>query len=376
MKQKATPLMKQYRQIKDKYPDTVLFYRLGDFFETFEDDAVITAKVCGITLTKRNNGGAGEMPLAGFPHHQIDNYLPKMVRAGYRVAVCDQLEDPKQSRGIVKRGVTEVVTPGVALYDKLLDTKTNNYVASVFIHTGKSGFKTAGISACDVSTGEFFTSQISIKNLIETVENIAPSEIIINKQQKYEVEELLSDLSLKISYTKLDAWIFEDDFAEEILLRHFKTQSLKGYGLEKFDVAKIAAGAVLHYISETQKGKLAHIRDISFYNPSEYMLLDYATRRNLEITYSINEENQNGTLISILDKTITAQGGRLFKKWITRPLNDLGKINNRLNAVDYFFNNNDERELIRNIFSGIGDLERLISKNFNRQSQSERLCFS
>ncbi len=362
MKQKETPLMRQYNTIKKKYPDTVLFYRLGDFFETFGDDAVITAKVCGITLTKRNNGAGGDMPLAGFPHHQIDNYLPKMVRAGYRVAVCDQLEDPKQSRGIVKRGVTEVVTPGVALYDKLLDTKTNNYAASVYIHTEKSGFKIVGVSACDISTGEFFTSQISINNLVETLENIAPSEIIINKKQKNEVEELLEKLSLKISYTKLEEWIFENDFADELLLRHFQTQSLKGFGLEKLDVAKIASGAVLHYISETQKGKLSHIRNISVHNPGEYMSLDFSTRRNLEITYSINEENQNGTLISILDKTVTSQGGRMFKKWITRPLRNLEIINNRLSAVDYFFSNDEKRELIRKIFSGVGDLERLISK--------------
>lgn len=362
MSKKETPLMRQYNQIKNKYPDTILFYRLGDFFETFGDDAVTTAKVCGITLTKRNNGAAGEMPLAGFPHHQIDSYLPKMVRAGYRVAVCDQLEDPKQARGIVKRGVTEVVTPGVALYDKLLDNKTNNYVASVYIHTEKSGFKIAGVAACDVSTGEFFTSQINVNNIVETLENLAPAEVIINKRQKEEVADLLEKLSLDVSYTRLEEWIFDSDFADEILLRHFQTQSLKGYGIEKLDIAKISAGAVLHYISETQKGQLPHIKNLSLYNPGEFMSLDYATRRNLEITYSINEDNKNGTLIAILDKTVTSQGGRLFKKWITRPLRDLDKIKNRLNAVTWFYNQQEERELIRKIFTGIGDLERLISK--------------
>lgn len=362
MKSKETPLMKQYKKIKEKYPETILLYRLGDFFETFEDDAIVTAKVCGITLTKRNNGAAGEMPLAGFPHHQIDSYLPKLVRAGYRVAVCDQLEDPKQSRGIVKRGVTEVVTPGVALYDKLLDNKTNNYVASIIIHTEKSGFKSVGIAACDISTGEFFTSHININQLIETLENLNPTELIINKTQVNEIEDIIDNLSLKIHLTKLEEWIFDYDFANELLLRQFQTKSLKGFGIEKFDNAIIASGAVLHYISETQKGNLSHIKNISMHNPGEYMALDFATRKNLEITYSMNEDNPNGTLISILDKTKTAAGGRLFKKWITRPLKDIDKINARLNSVNYLYENDNIRENLRNIFSSIGDLERLISK--------------
>ncbi len=360
MKENQTPLMRQYNQIKEKYPETVLLYRLGDFFETFGDDAVITAKVCGITLTKRNNG-TGDMPLAGFPHHQLDAYLPKLVRGGYRVAVCEQLEDPKAARGIVKRGVVEVVTPGVALYDKLLDTKSNNYVAVIFLKTEKNGFINVGISACDISTGEFLTTEIPAKNLIDTLNTLVPAEIIVSKSQKNEISELLSNLSFKPAITKLEEWIFEYSFTREHLLKHFKTHNLKGFGIEDNILSTIACGALLNYISETQKGRLEQIRSLSIYDTSEFMTLDYSTRRNLEILYSMND-NQNGTLISILDKTCTASGGRLFKKWISLPLKNLNLVHQRLSAVKSIFDDNESRELIRNLLSQIGDIERLISK--------------
>ncbi len=360
MKESQTPLMKQYNQIKEKYPETVLLYRLGDFFETFGDDAVITAKVCGITLTKRNNG-AGDMPLAGFPHHQLDAYLPKLVRGGYRVAVCEQLEDPKAARGIVKRGVVEVVTPGVALYDKLLDTKSNNYVAVIFLKTEKNGFVNAGFSACDISTGEFLASEIPANKIIDTLNALVPAEIIVSKSQKNEIADLLSTLSFKPAITKLEEWIFDYSFTREHLLKHFKTHNLKGFGIEEQILATITSGALLNYISETQRGRLEQIKSISIYDTAEFMTLDYATRRNLEILYSMND-NQNGTLISILDKTSTASGGRLFKKWISLPLKNLESIHQRLNAVKSIYDDNDSRELLRNLLSQIGDIERLISK--------------
>jgi len=360
MADKTTPLMKQYGQIKSKFPDTILLFRLGDFFETFNDDAVTTSKVCGITLTKRNNGAAGDCPLAGFPHHQLDAYLPKLVKAGYRVAVCDQLEDPKASRGIVRRGVTEVVTPGVALYDKLLETKKNNYVASVFLKPEK-GETHAGLSFLDISTAEYFVCEMNSEKLIETLETLLPRELIISKNQKNELSELFQKLSFKPLITKLEPWIFEIEFCKESLLGHFKTQGLKGFGIENYTAGLSAAGAVLHYINETQAGQTQHIKSIGIYQYSDYMSLDYATKRNLEITFSMSDSKE-GTLISILDKTQTAMGGRLFKQWLIHPLKNLKPINMRLTIVEAFIANPTQHQLLRQEFSEIGDLERLISK--------------
>ena len=363
MKEKqTTPLMKQYTQIKNKYPETILLFRLGDFFETFEDDAVITAKVCGITLTKRNNGGAGDMPLAGFPHHQLDVYLPKLVKAGYRVAVCEQLEDPKSAKGIVKRGVVEVVTPGVALYDKLLDIKVNNYLVTINVKRHVSGFHDAGAAVLDVSTGEFFAFETTLKQLNEVLEGFAPAEIVINKEHKYEIENVVKKLSFNPSVTKLEDWIFEEDFGRDLLLRHFNTKNLKGFGIEEMTLGLGAAGAALHYVSETQKGSLPHIKKISRYNALDYMTLDAATRRNLEITFSFAGDGKEGTLISILDKTVTAMGGRLFKKWITRPLKKLDSIKARLEAVRALIDHHQDRLYLIQRLKEMNDLERLISK--------------
>lgn len=359
---KDTPLMRQYHQIKSKHPDTILLFRLGDFFETFEDDAILTAKVCGLTLTKRNNGEAENTPLAGFPHHQLDNYLPKLVRAGYRVAVCEQLEDPKQARGIVRRDVVEVVTPGVAFNDKLLDTKRNNYVAAIAIAQDRSGTIHTGLSCADVSTGEYFTMELPSAELGATLEALQPAEVIINKKHQPVVEQLLSKLAFRPAITRLEDWIFEDRFSRDNLLRHFGTASLKGFGIEAMTLGIIAAGVVLHYISETQKGSLPHIRRISAFNPSEHMALDFATRRNLEITFSMHDASHEGTLIAILDKTKTAMGGRLFKKWITRPLRRLRPIELRQSAVRTLVENNDLRLFLQHELSHVGDIERLMSK--------------
>ncbi len=359
---KQTPLMRQYTQIKAKYPDTVLFFRMGDFFETFNEDAEITAQVCNIALTKRNNGAAGDMPLAGFPHHQLDAYLPKLVRAGYRVAVCEQLEDPKFAKGIVKRDVIEVVTPGAALYEKLLENKKNNYIASVYVAPSVKDRLKAGLAFADISTGEFFTSEVDFREMLQVLETLNPSEILISKEQKHELLPEVGKLSYQVAVTKLEPWIFDIEFGKEAVLGHFKTKSLKGFGIEDYTLGLAAAGAILNYINETQKTQLSHIKNIYAYNSSDFMFLDYATRRNLEITFSNNENTKEGSLIAILDKTCTPMGGRLLKKWIAQPLTNTGRIRSRLEAVRVLKDGTDGRASLRNLLNNFGDLERIIQK--------------
>ncbi|MBN1302308.1 MAG: DNA mismatch repair protein MutS [Melioribacteraceae bacterium] len=352
-----TPLMTQYYKIKEKHPDTILLFRVGDFFETFEEDARTASKVLGITLTKRANGKAQNVALAGFPHHAIDSYLPKLVRAGFRVAVCEQVENPKFAKGIVKREVVEVVTPGVAMSDRLLDHKKNNYVLSVYLHDA-----VAGISFSDVSTGEFFCYEIPEKQFKAQLEHISPAEVLVSKRQKNVLEPVINSLGSNIRITKIDDWIFSAEFAKDILLEQLQTKTLKGFGIDKLEDGIIAAGAVLHYLKETQKANLTHINKISNYNPSEYMMLDLSTKRNLEITYTIQEGTREGSLISILDKTETAMGGRLLKKWISAPLRKLEPIQQRQECVEQFVKNTNLRKNIVKELNEIGDLERLISK--------------
>ncbi len=360
-----TPLMKQYRQIKQKYPETLLLFRMGDFFETFEEDALTASKVLGITLTKRANGKASDVPLAGFPHHALDNYLPKLVKAGLRVAVCEQLEDPKLAKGIVKRDVIEVVTPGATFSEKLLDHKSNNFLASVYINGDVCGF-----AFCDVSTGEFATSEVHIKQLLEQLEIISPSEILVSKRDKdktfkaigYDPGAEFNNDKKKFVVTKIDEWVFNDDYAFELLTNQFNTKSLKGFGIENMREGIIAAGCILNYLNETQKTNLEHIKKIYNYDYTDYIILDPSTKRNLEITSSIAEGGREGTLISILDKTETAMGGRLLKKWVSRPLKKLEQIEKRLEAVDDLFQNRKEREALLEDLKSIADLERLLSK--------------
>jgi len=360
-----TPLMRQYRKIKEKYPDTILLFRMGDFFETFEDDAVTTSKVLGITLTKRSNGAASEVPLAGFPHHALDNYLPKLVKAGYRVAVCEQLEDPKYAKGIVKRDVIEVVTPGATFSEKLLDHKSNNFLAAVYIKDDVCGF-----SFCDVSTGEFAASEIHIRNLAEQIDMINPSEILISKREKEKVfkelnhdpDAAFNDQKGKFFFTKVDDWVFNLDYAKEVLTNHFGTHSLKGFGIDEMKEGIIAAGCIMNYLNETQKNNLPHIKKIYHYDFTDYIILDPSTKRNLEITSSISEGGREGTLISILDRSQTAMGGRLLKKWISRPLKKIEQIEKRLNAVKDFFDNRSGRRKITEDLKSVADLERLLSK--------------
>ncbi len=353
----ATPLMSQYHKIKLDNPDTILLFRVGDFFETFDEDAKIASKVLGITLTKRANGQADNVPLAGFPHHAIDTYLPKLVRAGYRVAICEQMENPKLAKGIVKREVVEVVTPGVTLSDKLLDHKNNNYLAAIFILSD-----IVGISFSDISTGEFFTYEVPISEISQQIGLINPAEILISKKQRPIIEPIINKLNIKARITKLDDWLFTIDFTRELLLNHFETKTLKGFGIEYFESGIIAAGAVLNYLRETQKTSLSHITKIAKYNPSDFMLLDSSTKRNLEITYTMQEGNREGSLFGILDKTETPMGARMLKRWISAPLKRLDLILKRQEAVNELFFQNKMRKNLREEIKEIGDLERLVSK--------------
>lgn len=361
MKEKQTPLVRQYNQIKERYPDTILLFRLGDFYETFNEDAQITARVCGIALTKRNNGAGGDMPLAGFPYHQLDNYLPKLVRAGYRVAVCEQLEDPKLARGIVKRDVVEVVTPGVALYEKILDANKNNYVAAIYLSQNKQRNNTVGFAAIDISTGDFVATEIPLSQVSDLLEGIVPAELLLQKSQVIYFQDLIEKLSFKPSITKIEDWFFDFEFAEKTLIDTFQTKTLKGFGINELIDGIIACGAVLHYVKITQNSNLSHLKGVRRFNPTNYMLLDASTRRNLEITYSFSG-SQDGALIKVLDKTVTAVGSRLLKRWITYPLKNLELINRRLDAVEELFEKFETTKLLRQNLSRVSDLERLSAR--------------
>lgn len=357
----STPLMKQYAQVKAKYPDTILLFRMGDFFETFEGDAKITSKVLGITLTKRGNGAAGEIPLAGFPHHALESYMPKLLRAGYRVAVCEQLEDPKFAKGIVKRDVVEVVTPGVAFSDKVLDLKQNNYLAAISLPSAvATGMDTVGFAFVDVTTAEFNVSEFPLKQLAEQIAVVAPSEILVQKRDLASLQELLKE-NYKGIFTKVEDWIFNFDYGYEQLVSQFNTQSLKGFGVEEMKQGVVAAGAVMHYLQETQKANLHHIKSIRRHDVGEYIILDPSTKRNLEITSSIAGSTE-GTLFSVLDKTQTPMGGRMLKRWINQPLNRLEAIRQRLGAVEELVQKSEIRGQTSEVLARIGDLERLNTK--------------
>lgn len=350
-KEKETPLMKQYNAIKGKHPDALLLFRVGDFYETFGEDAIKAANVLGITLTARNNGGS-KIELAGFPYHSLNTYLPKLVRAGMRVAICDQLEAPSKEKKIVKRGVTELVTPGVALNDQILDHKTNNFLAAV--HFDKKG---AGVSFLDVSTGEFLVAQGSVEYIDKLLHGFKPTEVLFQRNKKKQFVENFGDQFYTFC---LDDWAFTEDFGKETLEKHFQTASLKGFGIEQLSYAISAAGAVLHYLSDTQHDKTQHITGLSRIEEDKYVWLDRFTIRNLELIYSPNKNAK--TLIDVLDHTISPMGARLLKRWIALPLKDIQPINERLGVVNNFVNQQElAEELSKNIHQ-VGDLERLISK--------------
>lgn len=365
MREKETPLMRQYRQIKEKHPDTILLFRLGDFYETFGDDAVATAKACGITLTKRNNGGSSETPLAGFPHHQLDSYLPKLVRAGHRVAVCEQLEDPKQAKGIVRRDVVEVVTPGVVLYDKLLESQKHTFVAAV---TAKGG-----LAICDVSTGTFSAGLIPLHRLGSLLESLQPAELLVDKEDKDFWEPLVEKLSERPALTRLEHWMFDAEFTNTELLRQFKTQNLKGFGFETHSDAVTAAGVVLTYVGQTQKSAMAQISSLRRLDVDDTMILDTQTRRNLEIHSSMSGNSRAGALVGILDHTKTPMGARLLRWWLQAPLLDVDAIGWRHSAVRTFVDDSVLRSSVRDILARIGDLERLVTKVVTRRANPRDL---
>jgi DNA mismatch repair protein MutS len=371
MSQKTTPLMRQYGQIKAKHPDTILLFRLGDFYETFGDDAIATAKACGITLTKRNNGGDAETPLAGFPHHQLDTYLPRLVRAGHRVAVCEQLEDPKLAKGIVRRDVVEVVTPGVVLYDKLLDHTRNTWVAAVAAPAGKSDV--AGLAYADVSTGMFVAGDVPFVMLRSILESLAPAEVLVNKDHRAQLQTLLDSLPVPPAICGIDPWHYDAEFTSTALLRHFGTTTLKGYGLDAASAGAVAAGVVLHYISQTQRTALSQITTLRRFRHDETMLLDAATRRNLEILSS-NSEGGQGALVNVVDDTVTPMGARLLRSWLQAPLVSAARIEKRLRVVRGFVHQPSVLSDVRDSLAGIGDLERLITKVVLNRATSRDLA--
>jgi DNA mismatch repair protein MutS len=349
---KVTPLMKQYNAIKEKYPDAMLLFRVGDFYETFGEDAKKAAGVLGIILTKRGAGSETETALAGFPYHSLNTYLPKLVKAGMRVAICDQLENPKMTKTIVKRGVTELITPGVSLNDEVLQSKSNNFLAAV--HFGK---RLLGVSFLDVSTGEYLLAQGNEEYIDKLLQNFSPSEVLVQKQFKQRFKELFDD---RFYTFFLDDWVFQKEYGVETLHNHFGVNSLQGFGVQEMPEGIVAAGAVLYYLSETQHNKLQHIQNISRIAEDKYVWMDRFTVRNLELYHSTSHNAV--TLLNVIDKTISPMGGRLLKRWLALPLKSAEKIHYRHELVKYCIENDDFLETIQYQLQQISDIERLISK--------------
>ena len=349
---KITPLMKQYNDIKLKYPNTMLLFRVGDFYETFGEDAVVASKVLGIVLTKRGAGSTSETELAGFPHHSIENYLPKLVKAGHRVAICDQLEDPKLTKKIVKRGVTEIVTPGIAMNDGVLDQKKNNYLASIYFE--KNQF---GISFLDVSTGDFYISQGDFKLIDQLISNFSPNEILVSKPSKNKLKELIGN---SYNVYPLDDWVFDSSYSKSKLLNHFKTKSLKGFGVDDIKLGIIAAGSVIHYLDDTEHNNLSHISNLQRIFPDSYVWMDKFTMKNLEL---FNSNSSNGfNLSETIDDTITSMGSRRLKNWIAFPLVEKKDIKKRQEIVSSIMKDNDVSDQLDINLNNISDIERLMSK--------------
>ncbi|MDD2961210.1 MAG: DNA mismatch repair protein MutS [Muribaculaceae bacterium] len=347
-----TPLMKQYIEMKAKHPDAILLFRVGDFYETFSDDAITASEILGITLTRRANGAAQYVELAGFPHHALDTYLPKLVRAGKRVAICEQLEDPKLTKKLVKRGITELVTPGVSINDNILNHRENNFLAAV--HFAKN---ICGVAFLDISTGEFLTAEGTTDYVDKLLGNFSPKEVLIERGKRALFD---STFTAKYLAFELDDWIFTDEAANDRLLRHFETRNLKGFGVHQLKNAIIASGAILHYLDITQHKQISHITNLSRIEEERYVRLDKFTVRNLELLDSMCEDGKS--LLTVIDRTLSPMGARLLKRWVIFPLKDVKLINNRLDVVEYFFRDVDSREALKEQLEIIGDLERLISK--------------
>jgi DNA mismatch repair protein MutS len=348
-----TPLMQQHKAIKQKYPDAVLLFRVGDFYETFGQDAVVASQVLGITLTKRNNGAAASSDLAGFPHHALDAYLHKLVKAGYRVAICDQLEDPKLAKGIVKRGVTEMVTPGTATNDKILEHSSNNFLAGIHFAENDQ----YGLAFLDISTGEFFVAEGDREYADKLLQSFKPAEVVFQRHQQKKFKEYFG---AKIYIYTLDEWIFDQAYAEDILLKHFQTHSMKGFGVDGLNKGLIAAGAILHYLRETEHPNLQHITAIQRIDRDDFLWMDRFTIRNLELVTRNSEAGH--TLLDVLDNTVSPMGARLLKRWLVFPLKDIHKINERLDLVEFFILQTDLRNKITHSIKQCGDIERLVSK--------------
>lgn len=347
-----TPLMKQYLEMKRRHPDAVLLFRVGDFYETFSDDAITASEILGITLTRRANGTAQEVELAGFPHHALDTYLPKLVRAGKRVAICEQLEDPKLTKKLVKRGITELVTPGVSINDNILENRENNFLAAV--HFGKDA---VGVAFLDISTGEFLTAQGTADYIGKLLNNFSPKEVLVEREKKRSLEDIFAGKYLAM---ELDDWIFTLQSATDRLLKHFETANLKGFGIGAMHDAIIASGAILHYLDITQHTRISHITHIARIEEEHYVRLDRFTVRNLELVKSMSEDGRS--LLDVIDSTVTPMGARMLRRWVLFPLKDVKAINSRLDVVEYFFRHPDSREYLTELLTKVGDLERLISK--------------
>lgn len=350
-KSAETPLMRQYNQFKAKHPDAILLFRVGDFYETYGEDAVKTSKILGITLT-RHGKGASQTELAGFPHHALDTYLPRLVRAGYRVAICEQLEDPKLTKTLVKRGIIELVTPGVSINDKVLEQRENNFLAALHLTD-----KQSGIAFLDISTGEFYLAEGNDEYLDKLFQNFKPMELVIQKGKTQAFKQRFGE---KMLLTQLDDWVFKTDYTRELLTKHFHTKSLKGFGVEDLPLGIIAAGAALHYIYETQNHKIQHITKISRIEEDRFVWLDKFTIRNLELIHSPNENAV--TLLDVLDQTQTPMGSRMLRKWILMPLKEKVLIDERLSVVEYLINNQEFTTQLTEIFKTMGDMERMVSK--------------
>ena len=352
-----TPLMEQYLKIKAKYEDAILFFRMGDFYEMFFDDAKTGSAVLGITLTSRAHGKAAEVPLAGFPHHALDTYLTKMIKAGHRVAICEQVEDPKKTKTIVKRDVLEVVTPGTTLSEEILDSKRNNYLVSVFVQAEK-----CGLAAADISTGEFLTSEVPLEKLREQIHSFHPAELLVSEEQQSFMINKFNELN-QIPITARESWIFTYDYAYELLTRHFNTLSLKGFGCDDMSVGLCAAGALLHYLKENKKSELKYISTLTRFDDADFLIIDETTRRNLELIQPIMASgSRKSTLLAILDQTKTAMGARKLVNWLLRPLLRVQPIQQRLDAVNELFDHDETRQTLRDHLGEVGDLERLLSK--------------
>lgn len=347
-----TPLMKQHNDIKARYPDAILLFRVGDFYETFGQDAITAARILGITLTKRNNASATAPELAGFPHHALDTYLHKLVKAGFRVAICDQLEDPKKATGIVKRGVTELITPGVATNEKLLEHNQNNFLCSIHFREEKTG-----IAFLDISTGEFFIAEGDNEYADKLLQSLSPAEVIFQRNQQKNFKNYFGN---KFYTYNLDEWIFTEQYAKDILLKHFGTQSLKGFGVEDLKTGIIAAGAILHYLKDTEHPNLQHITSLQRIDKGDYLWMDRFTIRNLELLNSA--ENNNNSLLKVLDNTLSPMGARLLKRWMLLPLTEIHKIEERHQLVEYFIKSPEEKTRIGQNIKQAGDIERLVSK--------------